>query len=151
MLAYSDEWRAAGAQLAVGDACSLPFLDGTVDVLVVSLGDSYNLPAFWHEAARVLRLGGRAFFTTPAPEWTRRFRAPDQQEAAEFVRRDGAVLLVPSLVSTEEDQVAMFAEAGLGLIELQAFSVADLQSPPAPKLLCVEERIPVLRGYVVCR
>ncbi len=151
MLAYSDEWRSAGARLVLADACSLPFQDGSVDILVASLGDPYNLPSFWHEVARVLRSGGSALFTTPAHEWATRFRAPDRRGAAEFVRRDGAVMLMPSSVPSYEEQIAMFVEAGLILGEVQAFSARDLETTPAPKLLCVGEGEPVLRGYVVRR
>jgi SAM-dependent methyltransferase len=151
MLAYSDEWRLAGAHLVLADACSLPFPDGSIDVIVASLGDPYNLPAFWGEVARVLRSGGRALFTAPASEWATRFRAPECLDAAEFIRRDGTILLMPSPVLTEQEQISMFAEAGLAFEEVQTFSAVDLGSTPAPKLLCLDEGEPVLRGYVVRR
>ncbi|PTS75002.1 hypothetical protein DBR17_16310 [Sphingomonas sp. HMWF008] len=151
MLAYSDKWRSAGARLELSDACSLPIQDGSVDILFASLGDPYNLPSFWREVARVLRSGGRALFTTPAHEWATRFRTPDRRDAAEFVRRDGAILLMPSSIPSDEEQIAMFAKAGLILCDVQAFSALDLKSTPAPKLLCIDEGEPVLRGYVVRR
>lgn len=149
MLACSEEWGSLGVKLVVADALSLPFADSSVDVIVASLGDPYNLPKFWEEAARTLRPGGLALFTTPAHEWSLSFRPPHQRSSAEFLRRDGEVLLMPSPVLTEEQQAEMFAEAGLGLEESQSLSVAQLRTPPASKLLCVDEGVPVLRGYVV--
>ena len=90
-------------------------------------------------------------FTSPAHEWATRFRAPNNRDAAEFVRQDGTVLLMPSPIPSTEEQIAMFAEARLDLREVQAFSTHDLNSVPAPKLLCVKEGEPVVRGYVVHR
>jgi ubiquinone/menaquinone biosynthesis C-methylase UbiE len=151
MLSYSDEWRLAGATLLLADACALPVPDGSVDLLVASLGDPYNLPGFWREVARVLQPEGRALFTAPAHEWATRFRAPERQATAEFVRRDGAVLLMPSLTPSVAEQVAMIEAAGLKVTEAVACCADDLDTTPAAKLLCMSSREPLLRGYAVRR
>lgn len=151
MLAYSAEWQVRGASLSLAEASALPFEDGSVDVVVASLGDPYNCRAFWRETARVLRTGGSVLFTTPALEWSSRFRNPELRDTAEFLRKDGTVLLMPSNILSEENQATMFEEAGLRLEEIATFSVADLQSPPAPKLLCTLSGEPVLRGYALVR
>jgi len=151
MLAYSAEWHSSGARLALGDASSLPVKHVSVDVLVASLGDPYNCLSFWQETARVVRPGGRVLFTTPSYEWSACFRKPEVRGAAEFLRRDGSILLMPSTVPAEREQAEMFRNANLVLDETEALSVADLRSRPAPKLLCLPRGQPVLRGYVLRR
>lgn len=151
MLTYSENWRSMGARLEVGDALSLPFENSTVDILFASLGDPYNVPAFWHEVSRVLRTGGTALFTTPAYEWANCFRAPDRKDIAEFIHRDGSTLLMPSFIVTEEHQAKMLLDADLSIDKSAAFYVEDLASEPAPKLLCARKTLPVLRGYVIRR
>lgn len=151
MLAYSAKWISKGVKAEVADASSIPVADASVDVLVSSLGDPYNTAAFWLEVARVLRRGGTALFTTPSWEWASSFRPPSEKESAEFVRRDGAVLMLPSHVPSEAAQLQMFSDAGLTLREVQSLTAGDLASPPAPKLLCVGSGAPLLRGFTLVR
>lgn len=151
MLAHSTEWILKGVKSEVADASSIPVPDASVDVLVSSLGDPYNTAAFWLEVARVLRRGGIALFTTPSSEWASSFRPPNEIESAEFVRRDGAILMLPSHVPSEAAQLQMFSNAGLTLREVQSLTAGDLASPPAPKLLCVASGVPLLRGFTLVR
>lgn len=151
MLAHSSCWEAAGARLITGSANATGLPSDSVDVLVSSLGDPYNETGFWREVRRILRPGGRAMFTAPAHEWALRFRSTEQRDVAEFARRDGAVLLMPSPVVTESTQVGLFMAAGLELIDATSLALGDLTSTPAPKLTCMEDDEPVLRGYVVQR
>jgi SAM-dependent methyltransferase len=151
MLTHSAEWQHRGARLNVTCASETGLPAGSADVVVASLGDPYNTGSFWREIARVLRPGGVCHFTTPAYEWASRYRSPEMSAAAEFVRSDGTVLFMPSRVFTYQDQAELFAEAGLRVVDVAAFTVADLSSEPAPKLLCVSTNIPVLRGYSLQR
>jgi SAM-dependent methyltransferase len=151
MLAYSSCWEAAGARLMIGCANATGLLSGSVDVLVASLGDPYNEEGFWREVVRILRPGGHAIFTAPAHEWALRFRSDEQRDVAEFTRRDGSVLLMPSPVVTEIEQAGLFMAAGLELVDAASLALSDLSSTPAPKLTCMGDDEPVLRGYVVQR
>ncbi len=52
--------RACHATLLVGDAASLPFIDGSFATVISTFPSEYILdPAVWSEARRVLRPGGR--------------------------------------------------------------------------------------------
>src|ERR1700728_1042873 len=78
MLAYSEGWRGDGATLCVASASALPYSSEYFDVVASSLGDPYNLDSFWAEIHRVLKIGGKCFFTTPSYDWAQAFRsAPD--------------------------------------------------------------------------
>lgn len=151
MLAYSAKWRSRGVSLVIADAQNTGLQAESVDLVVASLGDPYNTAEFWSEVARLLRPGGRCLFTTPALEWASTFRPLETRSAAEFVRADGTVLLMPSPILNEVEQIELFTNAGLKLIETEAFSIADLRSAAAPKLLCVSSHEPILRGYTVER
>nr|WP_237684448.1 class I SAM-dependent methyltransferase [Pseudaminobacter soli] len=147
MLAYSAEWEQLGASLVVADATTTGLPAGSVDVLVSSLGDPYNSPAFWQEVSRILKPGGTCHFTSPAFEWAMAFRDEENLSTAEFLRADGAELLMPSPVYKQLDQLRMFAGAGLRLIDEEALTRQALASKPAPKLMCVPFDVPVVRGY----
>lgn len=149
MLTYSAEWEKGGARLAVADADATGLPDSSTDVIVASLGDPYNTSSFWREVARVLRPGGVCHFTTPAHEWARRFRSSETRAVAEFVRADGTVLYMPSPVYTDKEQATLFSAAGLRLVDSGCLTLKDLDSAPAPKLLCVSKGEPVVRGYSV--
>ena len=151
MLSYSVEWEKAGSRLAVAEADATGLPDSSADVIVASLGDPYNTSSFWREVARVLRPGGVCHFTTPAHEWARRFRSPEARAVAEFVRADGSVLFMPSPVYTDQEQGELFSAAGLRLVDSGSLTLEDLVSAPAPKLLCVSNGEPVVRGYSVQR
>jgi len=101
----------------VSDAEQLAVRSASVDAILASLGDPYNTSTFWRECSRVLRPGGRVFFTTPSFEWARSFRnesgAPPM--AAEFELADGRALFVPSLVLSPTEQVALIRSAGLNV------------------------------------
>jgi SAM-dependent methyltransferase len=151
MLAYSTKWILMGVKSEVADATSIPAPDGSVDILISSLGDPYNTATFWLEVARVLRTGGTALFTTPSPEWANSFRLENEIDSAEFVRRDGAVLMLPSFVPSEAAQLQMFSHAGLTLRESRSLTAGDMDTQPAPKLLSVGSEAPLLRGFTLVR
>ena len=138
-------------RLRLADVTATGLEAESVDAVVASLGDPYNTEDFWSEVARVLQPGGVCHFTTPAREWALAFREEDTYAVAEFLRKDGTTLLMPSPVPTEGQQADMFQRAGLIITDSQAFSFREIGAPPAPKLLCVGEDAPVVRGYSLRR
>jgi SAM-dependent methyltransferase len=99
----------------VSDAEQLSIRTASVDAILASLGDPYNTAAFWRECSRVLRPGGRVFFTTPSFEWAQAFREETEAPpmAAEFELVDGRALFVPSFVRSPTEQAALIRSAGL--------------------------------------
>ena len=103
----------AGTMGAVADARRMPIASSSADAVVSSLGDPYNVPAFWNEVHRVLAHGGLGFYTTPSYEWASKFRGPNDRDIAAFELSDGTAELLPSFIHPEDDQVAMIGAAGL--------------------------------------
>jgi SAM-dependent methyltransferase len=138
MLRHSDV-RNAGLCLVCADAELLPFQDGVFDLLIASLGDPYNTSAFWSEAARVLARGGRCLFTTPALEWSDRYRG-DQQSGergvAHFEMIGGATVAVPSIVLDRAGQMRLIAECGLTPTDVWTFTrdMFPEGTPSSPKI-----------------
>lgn len=139
MLAHSARWQSLGARAVVSDACALQRPDADVDLLVSSLGDPYNLPAFWAEAARVCRPGAVLLYTMPSFAWAARFRRQGSDsglDVAEFVLRDGRRLGVPSHVWPLHEQVRLIEAAGWMVLQLEslgaeALPAGDRLSPKA--------------------
>jgi hypothetical protein len=151
MLSYSAQWESSGVRFRLADAISTGLEAESVDVLIASLGDPYNTSDFWSEVARVLHPSGVCHFTTPASEWAFAFRDEENRFAAEFLRADGAILLMPSPVLTKEEQIELFQDAGLAVWDEQVLTLRNLASAPAPKLLCVGYDGAVVKGYSLRR
>ena len=121
----------------ISDAEHLSIRSQSVDVIAASLGDPYNTIAFWLECARILRPGGRVFFTTPSFTWAHSFReetgAPTM--AAEFDLAGGGTLLVPSVVLQPNSQVELIRLAGLEVEQVLHIDASDIRhTKPSPKL-----------------
>lgn len=154
MLAHSREWAKDGLpRLIIRDACRTELPSGNFGLIVSALGDPYNCPSFWQEVARLLEPGGICLFTTPAPEWSMRFREPHAQSYAEFVVAGGYTVLVPSQVPPLDQQVRMIAEPGLQVVEVVSLSAEDLTGTRSPKLLVSEntKRLSIVRGFAAQR
>lgn len=137
MLAYSEQFEDLGATVRVADATQLPIASASIDLLISSLGDPYNLPAFWAEVARVLRAGGNAIFTTPAYAWAKHFRTKSTQTfaQAEFELLDGSKVLLPSFIYLDYEQRELIRKAGLEVIDTTNITIRDLQGERmSPKL-----------------
>jgi SAM-dependent methyltransferase len=151
MLEHSRDWEPYGAKLLVADAANTGLPSASFQLIVSSLGDPYNDANFWEEMNRLLEPGGICLFTTPASEWSGRFRAGADRTAAEFVLTSGAKVFVRSNIPCLVRQSEMISSAGLDLDEMQAFDASQLSGPLSPKLL-VGGRIsplPVVRGFAV--
>ena len=151
MLGHSSAWAARGARLIEADAAVTGLPGGSAGLVVAALGDPYNEPAFWREVARILRPNGACLFTAPSFEWASRFRPEGEGEQAEFLRRDGAILLMKSNVPNRAGQAAMLAAAGLAMDDEQGLTTSALDLAPAPKLLCVPPGTPVIYGFMARR
>lgn len=129
MLKYSAEFSQFGASLKEADATHLPIAADSVDWLISSLGDPYNLPKFWTEAARVLRSARKAIFTTPAYTWAKHFRADGGKsfKEAEFQLIDGSKVLLPSFIYSDCEQQNLIQTAGLKIISMRHILIRDLE------------------------
>ncbi len=151
MLSHSSSWRARGAQLIVSDAERLPFAPETFDLVVASLGDSYNGLAFWREAHRILKPAGRVVFTTPSYEWAATFRGANAGRTefgrAEFVLANGRRVVVPSSILPERQQRRLIERAGLVVDEVGDVRLPALSDTPISPKLLASPADPVLRAY----
>lgn len=137
MLKHSAQFSKLGASLLEADAACLPIASESVDCLISSLGDPYNLPQFWTEAARVLRSTGKVIFTVPAYTWAIHFRANRTQNfnEAEFDLMDGSKVLIPSFIYADCDQRNMIQAAGFEVIATRQILIRDLEDENlSPKL-----------------
>lgn len=155
MLSYSKRWSSTSTHLVLSDAMNLPFSDHSVDLLVSSLGDPYNLPEFWDEVYRVLTPGSIALFTTPAYSWARVFRTKSHRDftAAQFDLLDGGSIDLPSWINPVREQIEIIEKSGLKVVETSTVSISEIGSNHlSPKLMI--ERGPgaeVVEGYMTTR
>jgi SAM-dependent methyltransferase len=153
MLEHSREWEALGAQLLVEDARNTELPAGAFELIVSSLGDPYNEPAFWREVRRLLAPGGLCFFTTPTPEWAARFRAANEGDygKAEFVINGGTHLEVPSIIPPSIVQDEMLTASQLQSVETADLFAHMLTGPQSSKLSLrsPDEALPIVRGHVI--
>jgi SAM-dependent methyltransferase len=151
MLEYSRPWVVQGACAIVGNALALPLGSDTVDVLVASLGDAYNVAQFWREAERVLRTDGEGFFSVPSYEWAAAFRGGDHTPEfalAEFELLNGAVVHVPSFIHTERAQCDLIERHGLTFRDVASVSLDALRpEKTSPKLVVVDSSCPIVTAY----
>jgi len=131
MLSHSIEHF--GAEFLVCDAAQLPYEDGSISLILSSLGDPYNLPSFWNEVRRVLANDGVCYFTSPSYEWAKRFRKDDFHQGAEFLVNN-RLLRLPSYIYPQRQQASVLSEAGLVIDAQTAFMGSKLQTSKSSKL-----------------
>lgn len=145
-----------GPRFVAGDANAVPLAAHTVVLLVASLGDPYNGPAFWAEAARILRPGGIALFTTPSYAWASAFRGTHDDAlllSAEFELAGGGPVRVPSFVYPEPAQAKLIAQSGLTVEEVRDVPISALaRDRLSPKLMVsADPAASVVTGYRVSK
>jgi SAM-dependent methyltransferase len=154
MLRYSTQkWTHPCVNSHVRDARDLPADDGSVDILVASLGDPYNDHEFWAEVRRVLTDEGMAIFTTPSYEWAREFRSERERSVAQFELEDGTLVQLPSLIQPPDEQIKLIESCKPKLVveEQFDFRIRQLGRPRAGSKV-LPERGPdasVVTCYVV--
>jgi SAM-dependent methyltransferase len=126
MLSHSQEWERAGATLNVASAYDLPVADGSLELVMASLADPYDIDELWQELRRVLAPNGRIVLTTPAWE----------------------LIAVPSYVRPPAEEATMIESHALRVERTAVVTLGELENP-APKLGVVEDTDPVLRAYAV--
>lgn len=156
MLSYSSQWAERGAHLILADVSRfVPLETGSVDVAVASLGDPYNVGGFWAEVRRVVRPGGRIFYTTPSYQWATSFRSNTDggHHAAEFALSSGTSVSVPSYIYECAEQTELVERYGLVLDEIASVATSALtETPVSPKLLIPNASgAGVVTGYALTR
>lgn len=156
MISHSRGWASRGATLRLMDAECTDLPDGSVDLLVSSLGDPYNTQRFWSEASRILCAGGLVAFTIPSFQWAARFRSGGAAQnlfRAEFLTREGRVIYVPSTILPLEDQVAMIEYSGLVVLDFKDLGADELgTSPKSPKTaVFADQRSSLVWGFVALK
>jgi ubiquinone/menaquinone biosynthesis C-methylase UbiE len=150
MLAHSNGYEKMGAKLVLASSDDLPLPTGSQESLVSSLGDPYNDQEFWKEAARVLKVGGQVFFTTPSFEWSKSFRAllpPTLRSKAEFVTAAGHKIWIPSIIISEEAQKPLMERAGFRLVESRRVCLKSIPPPISRKLVFLGDNVPIVTGF----
>jgi len=97
------------------DAGAMPFLGGSFDLIVASLGAPFNALPFWLEARRLVVPAGCVLLTGPGWAWAEQDRAGTATGIASFDAA-GSLVEVPSLVWPQADQERLVAEAGLRIV-----------------------------------
>lgn len=139
------------------DALRSCFEKNSVSVAVALLADPYNVPEFFNEMNRVVRLGGALIFSTPSHEWAVALREKvglDETETR-FTTQESGIISAPSFVRSRQKQESVLREAGFSIVAFEQLAVQDSNCNPSPhvqlaaKKLNVSDRIlPIVDFYV---
>lgn len=149
MLSYSQKYFGDRVLGVVSDALRLPFKDASMSTILCSLGDPYNVRAFWDEVARCLSPGGTCVFTVPSYEWAEPFRANSAAERpnwALFELSDGQEVYLPSLIRNVPDQIELIEAASL---TVSGWKDITLELVPRPHSQKLAKAAAVITGYTV--
>jgi ubiquinone/menaquinone biosynthesis C-methylase UbiE len=151
MLVHSQAYLERGVTAVVGDARLLPIASGNVSTIICSLGDPFNVQAFWNEVSRCLIVGGFCIFTSPSYEWANSFRREstnEQSDSAYFELVNGKSIYVPSFVVTAQRQERMIEKAGLRLVRSATIASSQVPLPHSPKISGKEG---IVMGFVATK
>jgi SAM-dependent methyltransferase len=111
------------------EASDLPFADESFDGVFGSLADPYNQPAFYNEAWRVLRKGGRLLFSVPDVRWVRfNQRREGVTEPVAILRlSDGTSVSLSSHVYEIEEQIDLLRTAGFSDVSSRSIGWAEIR------------------------
>jgi hypothetical protein len=153
MLKHSDQFIGENIIKKVIAADSIYNLRVKFDIVVASLGDPYNDSAFWEACFATLNFGGECYFTTPSYEWASQFRenAPtERKDHAMFMRKDGSIHYVPSLIYSQQSQVELINSTGLVFRDYECLGSGSLIEVP-PKISTIKETEPVVCLYAALK
>jgi SAM-dependent methyltransferase len=153
MLEHSRFYSGYGQRGIIGAATALPVKDDSVEFVASFLGDPYNVPEFWREVYRVLKVGGKFVFTTPSYEWASAFRAglgAEEKASAEFLLSNGRKVFVPSFILPEKKQRELIASANFQILDFAGVRASDLgHQRLSPKLMVNNTKeLVVVTGYL---
>jgi ubiquinone/menaquinone biosynthesis C-methylase UbiE len=155
MLSYSRPWAGTHTYLVLNDATRLALADHRFDLLVSSLGDPYNVQAFWDGVYRVLKSGGLMIFTTPADAWAKAFRTNSHSDLslAQFDLRDGESVDVSSRIYPKEKQIEIIEKSGLHFLERSVVTISEIRSTElSPKLMLERgSKAEIVEGYLITK
>jgi ubiquinone/menaquinone biosynthesis C-methylase UbiE len=146
MLSYSLRWEKLGAELRVCKADQLPCRDGSVRLVVASLGDTYNSANFWAEMNRVLMPGGEVVFTSPSYQWAE--ASPDwQDQKARFITIAEKELWIDSFVLDPDAQIELIEDTGLTITHHFDLPLQALEGPISPRLEPLRPEDSIVSAY----
>jgi hypothetical protein len=152
MLTYSHKVIREGATVLVGDISHLPMPPASIDLLVSSLGDPYNVNEFWLKCTNLLRTDGLVLFTTPSYAWARIFRDQEANSMynAEFVTSKGHVYGMPSYILEKTKQLSLMEAHDLLVVGSGNVTLDDIQTEIVSEKLLEAKSLglPILDWYL---
>jgi hypothetical protein len=130
MLRHSADWEKSVAEIRVLDATKIAESGVRSDVLIASLADPYNTPAFWQGVKAALNPHGLVIFTTPSFDWADNFRSAHGlkgRHLAEFKSPKFGSFFVDSNVISLSEQIAQMCSAGLVVVDFKALGWSKSQ------------------------
>jgi 2-polyprenyl-3-methyl-5-hydroxy-6-metoxy-1,4-benzoquinol methylase len=152
MLKYSFPFKLNSMEFKILDAENTDMDKNNFDLIVSSLGDSYNTQKFWIEVEKLLKKGGHCIFTTPSFKWCRLFRKSQiNKKIASIVTKNNNEIYIPSIIYNEATQIKMIEGAGLNCHQVSELKLKSLnQEIISPKLRTeLTDELPVVTCYVI--
>ena len=119
MLNYSS-YKSALARIRC-DALNLPFTDESLNYVTAFLYDPFNIPYFYNEISRVLKLDGLFIGTLPHYIWGQTLRnvlkVPGDKTI--FIKNDGSEVVIDSYLMSKDEIVSNANNAGLEVLRLE--------------------------------
>ena len=152
MLKYSFPFELRNMEFSIIDAENTNIENSFFDIIISSLGDSYNTSKFWKEIRRTLKDGGYCLYTTPSHEWCNIFRKNQiNKDLASFITKADDEVYIPSLIYDETTQVKMIEDVGLTCKQINEIKLRSLNDQIiSPKLRTeLADELPVVTSYLI--
>lgn len=152
MLKYTLPFKLKNVEFSIIDAENTNIENSFFDIIISSLGDSYNTSKFWKEIRRTLKDGGYCLYTTPSYEWCKIFRKNQlNKNLASFITKTVDEVYIPSFIYDETTQVKMIKDAGLSCKQINEVKLRSLNDRIiSPKLRTeLADELPVVTSYLI--